>query len=282
MKLSIIVPSLNGDVPESLGRLVGRSDLEGRSTGREDVEVVVVKGVAPVGKARNEGLRRVRGEYVAWVDADDEVCEEWLGEILSRVEREDRVDVVVLDYTRIGWGRETPRVWDESGRGILADMIAGRLSPEVWRFVTKRSLWEGLKFDEENEVAEDYRIMPEVVARAKTYARVGNVYRYIVNENSLIHKFSKERTIQCITAAEARLERWRGTEYEEDALAEVMKMIGWMYERGEAKDETMKMMRAQWHRAMKCRKLNLWWKFKLTMLVLGLGRILKPLYRLGG
>lgn len=59
MMLSIIVPTLTGRVPEL--------------PNGEGVEVVAVKGIRPVSEARYQGLLQSTGEYVWFVDDDDEV-----------------------------------------------------------------------------------------------------------------------------------------------------------------------------------------------------------------
>ena len=61
MKLSVIVPSLEGKVPESLRQ---------QTEGRDDVELVVVEGIRPVGKARNMGLDRACGDKCGWHERD--------------------------------------------------------------------------------------------------------------------------------------------------------------------------------------------------------------------
>lgn len=147
MKLSVIIPSLTGEVPASVRRAV---------EGRAEVELVVVRGVSPVGKARNEGLGRATGEFVAWVDADDEVTGDWMDEILRCLERDERADVVTFDV-RQEW---------HDGSGRPSEILDGRTCGQLWSKVFRRSLFEGLSF--EGAEHEDFRIqcqMPKDVRR---------------------------------------------------------------------------------------------------------------------
>ena len=68
--------------------------------------------------ARNEGLRRATGDWVAWVDCDDVVAREWFGEIAEAIERNANplansnaerqlVDVIQFDATEVKDGKMT-------------------------------------------------------------------------------------------------------------------------------------------------------------------------------
>lgn len=154
----------------------------------DDVEIVVVKGVSPVGKARNEGLRRARGEWIAWVDSDDEVEEGWLEEILGiltqrrrgaesarpegssdrtgesfggpaalegKPREEEGVDIVSFNV-RQEW---------HDGSGRESTILDGRKCGQLWSKVFRRSLFDGLEF--QGAVHEDYRIQCQMPREAK-------------------------------------------------------------------------------------------------------------------
>ena len=157
MKLSVIIPSLDGTVPSIASH--------------PQVELVVVKGVSPVSAARNEGLRRSTGDYVAWVDADDEVLPEWTESILAGItpqQGQPAVDVLSFN-ARVEW-------WDGSGRRPYAiggvarwqDVLSERSAGQLWNKVFRRSLFSGLAFRDEAAPHEDYCMMSELLPRAKT------------------------------------------------------------------------------------------------------------------
>lgn len=137
IRLSVIVPSLTGEVPQGLSAQV---------SGRADVELVVVEGVTPVGKARNVGLARAVGDYIAWVDADDEVSSDWLASLLSTLGQSP--DVIVIGHK---WMMNAEFGFEKTWRGgdLLGDLLDGRLvSGELWNKIIRRDLWASVRFDD--------------------------------------------------------------------------------------------------------------------------------------
>lgn len=228
MKLSVIVPSLTGSVPESLRRQV---------MGREDVELVVVTGVSPVGRARNEGLRRAIGDYVAWVDADDEVAEDWLESILGELGRTEpargRLDGLLFDAEAFGWrraasfvygGRQSVFAGTELAREVYRDE---RLKSHLWRWALRRELWDGESFDEEVVALEDYLVLPNVVAKAKEIGYLPKkLYHYLHQDDSAVNIRNETRDADCVRIA---IRRYQGaaSAYQWAALWGAATMIYW-------------------------------------------------------
>lgn len=202
MKLSVIVPSLTGQVPESLRR---------QTEERDDVEVVVVTGVSPVGRARNEGLDRAQGEYVAWADSDDEVTEDWLAEILAAIERGP--DVAFFDVKPEGWPCLGDLVYGGEGgllpsAQVVRDVYENhRLQGHLVRIVSRRRLWDGLRFDTALAAWEDFLLLPQVLLRADRVLYVPKtLYRYVCRPRSVMTGLAADGRL---ANAETAIRRWR-------------------------------------------------------------------------
>lgn len=206
MKLSIIVPTLDGSLPKGL------------PSGNPEVEVIVVSQVAPVGKARNEGLRRAVGDYIAWVDADDEIEDDWLPQILAAIAHDP--DLIVVDAIGIGWQRFFGGAWNAPAGKVAAKKLMrdiygdGAIAGAMWQFAAKSELWKDLWFDETVQAWEDYLVLPKLCARAKTAWHVKvPVYKYISRPGSLVNTSTPGREdkhlAKIIARADAASLKWR-------------------------------------------------------------------------
>lgn len=196
MKLSVYIPTLERDALfERCMRSIERSIVVAGDEvlSPNEYEIVVIEGVSPLSEARNEGLRRTTGEWIASVDADDEVADDWFGEICRAIiaaERKGEVDDIIFDHEMIGARHRCARVYGREpivdGKTVAADMLRDvRLRSYVWSHVMRRRLWRDEAF-ERIPVLEDYVTMPRVLARARKVAYVAKpLYRYIMREGSL-------------------------------------------------------------------------------------------------
>lgn len=147
--LSVIVPTLDGSLPAGLPQ-------------SQDVEVIVINGISPVSRARNVGISRAHGKYVAWVDADDAVTEDWLPSILAAIE--DDPDIVSFN-AQVEWVDGKRKGFVVGGMANVADVLAERATGQMWNKVIRRELYEGLEFS--GMIHEDYRLLCELLPRAK-------------------------------------------------------------------------------------------------------------------
>ena len=167
MKISVIVPVGN----RSLYRNCRASILRSIELAKEcDWELVEVfdddrRGVA---WARNEGVDRATGEYVGWVDCDDEVTERWATAIAEGL-KGDGVDMLAFDaHAKWDDGRgEYDLVYGRPAgnvvpRSFAKDVIgAGRAGGWLWNKVFRRQIFDGRRF--EGNAFQDYRMMCEIL-----------------------------------------------------------------------------------------------------------------------
>ena len=181
MKLSIIIPCYNAEpyIDELMKILMPQVT--------PDVEVIVVddgskfpylpsfpgvkvfrKENGGVSSARNMGLKKAKGEYISFVDADDLLASDYISRIMAALE--SNPDTVYLSWKSIN--------------GKFGKIIRG---PEdefnpwnrcVWNRVFSAEYIRNIRFDESLQVAEDddfLKKLPE--AKSKTYIDVP-VYFY--------------------------------------------------------------------------------------------------------
>lgn len=157
-----------------------------------------------VSVARNEGLSRADGDWIAWVDCDDEVHERWAGRIVEEIGKGcDILAFGVRSVRNDGVSEirpcssplEVPS--DIFLKDCLRDLCG---STWLWNKVFKRSLFDGLRF--EGGTQEDFRILPYVFSRAERVKAIPDVlYTYYRPSESLTHRGGGEVNAKGIIAA---------------------------------------------------------------------------------
>lgn len=272
MKVSICIPVLARDAlfercRASLERSVAAAG------GRAEVEFVVVEGVSPVSAARNECLRRATGDWIAWVDGDDEVSGGWYPEILRALENaectESETDDILIDMVFVRRNSETVHCY---GRGptlkpqvVVADVLRNvRLGGHLVRHVSRRCLWKGMTFDDVC-VLEDSLVLPRVLARARKIAYVAKpLYRYIVREGSLCNG-GPERQREIFRIAVRRAEAVGGPAN----IGTMVCAYNRLYDRADADGAARRWIRRHLVQALADGEVPWKWKLKFALASLG-------------
>lgn len=125
--------------------------------------------------ARNVGLDRMTGEYLAFLDPDDAFHPEMISRMMHAMAGSgaDMVACCYQVFSATGpLDRARPvRRFVMEGRlrsttEALNDLIAGELNQSVWNKLYRRELWDGLRFPE-GYVYEDVRTTYRVIEKAK-------------------------------------------------------------------------------------------------------------------
>lgn len=149
-----------------------------------DVNVVRVKN-GGVAFARNEGIRRARGKYLMFVDADDYLPPDCVEALLAPAIRDD-VDIVQGSYWIVDVENKVQRtqVFDEIA-APRADPERTALSGYPWGKVIKRDLFRNVIFPESMEY-EDTIVALILLPLAHGYISLKQpVYYYRENPNGL-------------------------------------------------------------------------------------------------
>lgn len=194
MLLSIIVPAYNAE--PYINALMER--LETQIS--EDVEVIVIDDgskvpyVGPkwakvyrqenggVSAARNKGLDEAKGKYIAFIDADDLVTEDYIAQIRSKIE--EGCDYIYLSWETIGRG------WQAR---VILRSVEDKFPPDnlcVWNRVYRKDMIGETRFNNLKKVAEDAEFIRLVETSGKKGIISKPIYLYRSDTpNSLSKRF---------------------------------------------------------------------------------------------
>lgn len=132
--------------------------------------------------ARNEGLERATGDWIAWVDCDDEVEPNWASEICAAIKAHPDVDVIQFDATEVVCSKTSPLAYRYKGlvegKRFAHELLRNDGMPAwLWTRVFRKSLFDGAHF--EGRVKHDYGMFLQILTRIKCVWSVGKpLYRY--------------------------------------------------------------------------------------------------------
>ena len=139
--------------------------------------------------ARNEGLAKAKGDWIAWVDCDDEVEPCWASEIVAAIKSHPEVDVIQYDAIEVRGSKTRPLRYgcegEVSGEQFARELLRNDGMPAwLWTRVFRKELFDGLQF--EGRVKQDYRMFLSLLPRVKRVWPIAKpLYRYIKHGHGL-------------------------------------------------------------------------------------------------
>lgn len=191
------------------GSTDGSLEILEKMSRRNDRLHVILASHGGVSRARNLILQRAQGTYMAWVDADDSVTEDWYSSLLPLLEQ--GLDLVFFEHYRVESGISRRMRYQEKA-GVLGreqflyDLVLDtKVRSYLWDKVCKRSLYQGITFPVDVLLMEDYSRLHEICYRARSIYYLNRpLYVYLVRESSLSHTVDFRRYFQAVHIAKDR------------------------------------------------------------------------------
>lgn len=169
-----------------------------------------------VSYARNAGLQRATGDYVTFVDVDDDFEMNMHTKMLSKMIREQaevcicQNDIIETNGKVLNNGCDFS--WEELTQGkVIAYYLCGKIVPAVWNCVYKTSLAKTIQFNEQLSIGEDILYVLQILLSAKKTSFVNEVlYHYVQYQTSAMHNLSDKlleylKVAKSLTSAETNV-----------------------------------------------------------------------------
>ena len=171
---------------------------------------VIHKKNQGLASARNKGLDIAQGKYIAWVDPDDYLADNWYEKINIFIKKD--IDFIFFDYILLtNEIKKEIKYREKSGyikkEEFIKELVLDKkIKSHVWTKVMKKVLFNNIRIPIEYRILEDYAIMYRLAERAKTiYYMSDCLYFYLVRSNSLTNaQISIDDYYKCYLIAKDR------------------------------------------------------------------------------
>ncbi len=157
--------------------------------------------------ARNKGIEEANGEYIAFVDADDTVDNNWLEEMIN-AQKKNNVDLVCTGYNKLFYKdskllktiiyNPISKIYkDKISIGIsLQSIISNGFFNPLWNKLYKAEIIKNnnIAIDKDFNLGEDFLFNLSYIDKCNSLILLDvSLYNYIVNDSGLTHTYRDDK-----------------------------------------------------------------------------------------
>lgn len=131
------------------------------------------------GKPRNIGIENSTGDYIAFIDADDMISEDYISEIKKKMKEKN--DIIYLS-------------WKSDKHNVVVKDKPPFWNPTVWSKVYKRDLIKDIRFKEDINFAEDKYFNDLIKPKTSSYIEK-QIYFYNTNVKESLSKTGTKKAL---------------------------------------------------------------------------------------
>lgn len=163
--------------------------------------IVITQNNKGISETRNLGIKKADGEYIAFVDSDDFIDNNYVEKLLDNAYK-NNADIVRCNYYE--YDVDTDKII-KTGKEQENKVITGGLGKNIlnykgypWGGVFKRSLWNNIEYPN-GYWYEDMIIRMILFRKAKVFSYIDDkLYYYCLHSNNISKSIEKTKDLKCL------------------------------------------------------------------------------------
>lgn len=163
--------------------------------------IVLTQDNRGIAETRNEGIKKATGEYIAFIDSDDFIENNYVEMLLDNA-YENNADIVRCNYYE--YDVDTDKII-KTGKEQENKVITNGLGKDIlnykgypWGGVFKRSLWNNIEYPN-GYWYEDMIIRMILFRKAKIFSYIDDkLYYYCLHSNNISKSIEKTKDLRCL------------------------------------------------------------------------------------